>query len=236
MTRWWTVSQAQAGKGGRRRPLTLWRMNSWLRMSGPLLDPQNRLSFVPSKVPQRCFVPPPPLATLVADHLILVAIIAQRVRWQECGAPRIFAGERSRSGVPGSRESGHHKRSSPEVVVDGLPLFLGAQPSTRQCCLQSGATGSWRRSTVVPSWWFWAARWGRWSEESRQFLASQGRSEPKLIKKSTMFCWFRWWCTLVACTAARASLSLLERKCCAVADGSTPPTAEVVADHFQDVD
>ena len=41
----------------------------------------------------------------------------------------------------------------------------------------------------------------------------------------------------MACTAARAfSLSLLERRCCAGADGSTPPTAEVVADHFRDVE
>ena len=51
-----------------------------------------------------------------------------------------------------------------------------------------------------------------------------------------MFCWFRLWCTLVACTAARAFSFLLERRCCAAADGSTPPTAEVVADHFRDVE
>ena len=49
----------------------------------------------------------------VADHLILVVIIAQRVRWQECWAPRIFAGERSRSGLPGGKGSGH-KRSNQE--------------------------------------------------------------------------------------------------------------------------
>ena len=90
VTRWWTVSQAPADKGGKRRRLTQWSTNSWLAMSGPLLDPLNRLSFVPS-VPWRdfrslaCpsprsrgfnhkssgFVPPPPLATLapVFAHL-----------------------------------------------------------------------------------------------------------------------------------------------------------------------
>ena len=40
------------------------------------------------------------------------------------GAPRIFAGERSLSVLAGGSWSGHNKRSS---VVDGLPLFRGAQ-------------------------------------------------------------------------------------------------------------
>ena len=44
-----------ADKGGRRRRLTQWSTNSWLGMSGLLLDPLNRLSFVPSKVPWRDF-------------------------------------------------------------------------------------------------------------------------------------------------------------------------------------
>ena len=107
-------------------------------------------------------------------------------------------------------------------------------PSTPPCCPQSRATGrldvsaqqsaeqfwskqgggrsgltpSWRSSTVAP-----CEVGGRWSEESRQFLASfaaaKTRSEPELMRMSTMFCWLRRWCTLMVCTAANAfSLSL----------------------------
>ena len=93
-------------------------------------------------------------------------------------------------------------------------------------------------------------RGGRWSEESRQFLAglaatkamaaslaaTKAKSEPEVVRKSTMVCWLRRWSTLMACTAARAfALSLLERRCCTAADGPTPTTVEVVADHFLDM-
>ena len=190
------------------------------------------------------------------------------------GAPRIFAGERSRSGLQGGRGSGHHNvrvqdmdhlplrqvdNRRLEVVVDGLPLVWGAQlaidttmvspvrsngTARRQCATVSGAALDQARRRKERQ--HGRARLvvlgcevgGRWSEESRQFLASlaagKARSEPELMRKCTMFCWLRRWCTLMACTAAGAfSLSLLERRCCAAADGSTPPTAEVVADHFR---
>ena len=79
---------------------------------------------------------------------------------------------------------------------------------------------------------------GRWSEESRQFLtglaAAKARSEPEIMRKSTMLCWLRRWSTLMACAAARAfSLSLLESRCGSAADGATTTAAEVVADHFR---
>ena len=49
-----------------------------------------------------------------------------------------------------------------EVVVE---RFRGAQQSAEQPWTKrgggrSGLTPSWRSSTVVPGWWFWAARWG----------------------------------------------------------------------------
>ena len=161
----------------------------------------------------------------------------------------------------------HNRRL--EVVVDGLPLFRGAQlaidttmvspvrsdgTARRQCATVSGAALDQARRRKERTYPELAQQHGRarlvvlgyevgrrWSEESRQFLASlaaaKARSEPELMKKSTMFCWLRRWCTLMACTAARAfSLCLLERRRCAAADGSTPPTAEVVADHFRDVE
>ena len=67
---------------------------------------------------------------------------------------------------------------------------------------------------------------GRWSDESRQFLtglaAAKARSEPEIMKKSTMLCWLRRWSTLITCAAAKAfSLSLLESRCGSAADGAT---------------
>ena len=286
MTRWWTVSQAPVNKGGKRRHLTQWRTNSWLGMSGPLLDPLNKLSFVPSKVPWRDFrslACPSPWSrgfnqrssgfcssvafgnlcpclrspADVADHLILVAIIAQRVRWQECWGAEDFRWRTQ----PLAREAGGRVTTNVRVQdMDLLPLCSGVRSSPsiprRDCSMSVTVSGAAldqarrRKERTYPELAKQHGRarlvvlgcevGGRWSEESRQFLASlaaaKARSEPELMRKSTMFCWLRRWCTLMACTAARAfSLSLLERRCCA-ADGSTPPTAEVVADHFRDVE
>ena len=149
-----------------------------------------------------------------------------------------------------------------EVVVDGLPLFRGAQlaidttmvsavrsdgTARRQCATTSGAALDQARRRQERTYPELAQPHGRarlvvlgcevgrrWSEESRQFLAelaaTKARSEPEV-----MHSWLRRWSTLMACTAARAfALSLLERRCCTAADGPTPTTAEVVADHFLD--
>ena len=162
-------------------------MNSWLQMSGPLLDPLNRVSFVPSKVPWRDFrslaCPSPwsqgfnhrssgfcssaasgnPCSCLrspadVSDHLILVAIIAQRVRWQECWGAEDFRwrtqplGSAGRQGV-GSQQTFESRiwTSSPSVksttadwrwsLMASLCSGVRSLPSTPPWCLQSGATG-----------------------------------------------------------------------------------------------
>ena len=110
------------------------RMNSWLRMSGPLLDP--------SKVPWRdfrslacpllwsrgfnhrssgfcssvAFGNPCLCLRSFADvptHLIFVPLSCSVSVGRSVGAPRIFAGERSSSGLSGGRGSGHNQRSSP---------------------------------------------------------------------------------------------------------------------------
>ena len=123
-----------------------------------------------------------------------------------------------------------------EVVVNGLPLFRRAQLAIdttmvspvgsdgtprRQCATTSGAAldqARRRKERTYPELVQPPGRarlvvlgcevGGRWSDESRQFLAglaaAKARSEPKIMKKSTMLCWFRRWSTLMACAAARA--------------------------------
>ena len=226
----------------------------------------NWLSFVPSKVPWRDFrslaCPSPwsrgfndrssgfcssvafgnPCPCLrspadVADHLILVAIIAQRVRWQECWGAEEFRWRMQ--SLACCREAGGRVTTNVrvqdmdllplrqvdnrrlEVVVDGLPLFRGAQlaidttmvspvrsdgTAGRQCATVSGAAldqARRRKERTYPELAQQHGRarlvvlgcdvGGRWSEESRQFLASheaaKARSEPELMRKSTMFCW-----------------------------------------------
>ena len=137
-----------------------------------------------------------------------------------------------------------------EFVVDGL--FRGAQlaidttmvspvrsdgTASRQCATTSGAAldqARRRKERTYPELAQPHGRarlvvlgcevGGRWSDESRQFLTGLARSEPEIMRKST------------ACAAARAfSLSLLESRCGSAADGATPTSAEVVADHFREV-
>ena len=218
----------------------------------------------------------------VAVHSTLVATTVQRVRWQGLGR-RGFSLESAAARV--CREAGrrvttnvrvqdmdllplrHLDNRRLEVVVDGLPLFRGAQlaidttmvsavrsdgTARRQCATTSGAAldqARRRQERTCPELAQPHGRarlvvlgcevGGRWSEESRQFLAglaaTKARSEPEVMRKSTMHSWLRRWSTLMACTTASSfALSLLERRCCTAADGPTPTTAEVVVDHFLD--
>ena len=77
---------------------------------------------------------------------------------------------------------------------------------------------------------------GRWSTEVSSFLSAlaeaKARCEPEVVRNSAMVAWLRRWSVLMACTAPRAfALSLLDRRCCASADGDTPTTSEVIGDH-----
>ena len=155
-----------------------------------------------------------------------------------------------------------------EVVVDGLPLFRGAQlaidttmvspirrdgTSRRQCASTNGAAllqarrrkertypelaGDMGRARLVV---LGCEVGGRWSTEASSFLSAlaeaKARCEPEVVRKSAMVAWLRRWSVLMACTAARAfALSLLDRRCCASADGDTPTTSEVIGDHHRDM-
>ena len=74
---------------------------------------------------------------------------------------------------------------------------------------------------------------GRWSEVCRQFLcqlaSAKTRNEPKVLRSRAGQAWLHGWCSLLACSSARAfAKSLLERRGGIGADGSTPSTADVV--------
>ena len=155
------------------------------------------------------FVPPPPLATLAPDfaHLPMWPTLDSRGHHRAaCTLARVL-GRRGLSLENATarvcREAGGRVTTNVrvqdmdllslrqvdnrrlEVVVDGLPLFLGAQlaidttmvspsgatgrldvsaqqsaeqPWTKQGGGRSGLTPSWRSSTVAPGWWFWAAK------------------------------------------------------------------------------
>ena len=108
--------------------------NDCLRMFVPLLDPLNRLSFVPSPMAGLPFTRMPINMESRFQPQELRVLFLRRL-WQplpcgrplnsrglhraacplarSVGAPRFFAAERSRSGLPGGGGSGHNKRSSP---------------------------------------------------------------------------------------------------------------------------
>ena len=80
---------------------------------------------------------------------------------------------------------------------------------------------------------------GRWSEESRQFLAglaaNKARSEPEVMRNhDAQLASATEHAHGVHSSKGPFALSLLERRCCTAADGPSPTTAEVVADHFLD--
>ena len=148
----------------------------------------------------------------MADHLILVAIIAQRVRWQDRGFSLEPLGCAGRQGgrvttdvrvqdmdlLP-LRQVDNRRL---EVVVDGLPLFRGAQlaivttmvspvrsdgTARRQCATVSGAAldqARRRKERIYPELAQQYGRaWlvvlgcevgGRWSVESRSFCFTCG--------------------------------------------------------------
>ena len=144
---------------------------------------------------------------------------------KKCSCPRLPGGRRK--GHNECAGAGHGSPSSPqvdnrrlEVVVDGLPLFRGAQlaidttmvspvrsdgTARRQCAATSReqfwtkpgggrsaltrAGSASRRARLVV---LGCEVGGRWSEETRQFLtglvAAKARSEPEIMRKSTMLC------------------------------------------------
>ena len=173
------------------------------------------------------------------------------------GQTRFCVGER---GPPVQRGGGGDLDLPPrgrlEVVVDGLPLFHGAQlaidttmvspgtsvrPSGRSCTRPCKATershlpralGSQRTRPVLV---LGCEVGGRWSDECLSFLRqlskARVRHEPPGIRASARRAWLRRWSSILACCASRSlALSLLEQRGGLGADGPTPSSCEVVGD------
>ena len=80
---------------------------------------------------------------------------------------------------------------------------------------------------------------GRWSEETKDFLWSlaceKSRSEVRVLRGSVRAAWYRRWCCILACSAAKAVvMSLLERRGVPGAGDKPPSSHEVVAATFRE--
>ena len=74
---------------------------------------------------------------------------------------------------------------------------------------------------------------GRWSRETKAFLQSvshgKAQSAPRILKASAQVAWYRRWCNLLACSAAKAvAVSLLEKRGDPGAGGRLPSVHEVL--------
>ena len=58
--------------------------------------------------------------------------------------------------------------------------------------------------------------------------SAKTRNEPKVLRSRARQALLHRWGSLLACSSARASMSLLERRGGTGADGPTPSTADVV--------
>ena len=77
---------------------------------------------------------------------------------------------------------------------------------------------------------------GRWSAEMRTFVAqlakAKVRQEPRLLQKRAEQAWRMRCEAILSCAAAKAvATCLLDLRCAHGADGHTPLTWEVEADH-----
>ena len=77
---------------------------------------------------------------------------------------------------------------------------------------------------------------GRWSPETRTFVAqlakAKARREPTLLQKRAEQAWRMRWGAILSCAAAKAvATCLLGFRCAHGADGDTPLSWEVEADH-----
>ena len=81
---------------------------------------------------------------------------------------------------------------------------------------------------------------GRWWEETKDFLwalaCEKSRSEARVLRGSVRAAWYRRWCCLLACSAAKAvAMSLLEHRVVPGAGDNPPSAHEVVAATFREV-
>ena len=81
---------------------------------------------------------------------------------------------------------------------------------------------------------------GRWSRETQAFLPflvhCKAQGAPRILRASAEVAWHRRWCSLLACSAAKAvAVSLLERRGNPGAAGQLPSVQEVLGDARREV-
>ena len=145
-----------------------------------------------------------------------------------------------------------------EVVVDGLPVYGGAQlavDTTLVSALHCDGTARrgaanrdqvafaeprrrkepTRNSCSLATAKVGGEVGGRWSDEAVAFIRhlakARPREEPPVLKRRAEQGWRLRWCGLLACAAARAFAALLlERRVSGGSDGATPSVHEVLND------
>ena len=137
------------------------------------------------------------------------------------------------------------------MVVDGLPLYAGAQPLIPLwlvLCVVMALPGEELQSRTesfagIQSWWgpvpdhaLWFLAWRFAADGLRKRLASlalvkaESRGAVPLMCKRPEWSWRLRWGSILSCAAARAvASSLLELPRASGADGEVPPQHEVAA-------
>ena len=127
--------------------------------------------------------------------------------------------------------NGTHRRNADKA--DGIALREARRHKERTYPELHGRNGRVRMVVIV------GEVGGRWSDEMKTFLWSlaceKSRSEARVLRKSVRAAWYRRWCCLLACAAAKAVASLLERRGVLGVGDDPPTTHEVVAATFREV-
>ena len=127
--------------------------------------------------------------------------------------------------------NGIHRRNADKA--DGIVLREARRHKERTYPELQGRNGRVRMVVIA------GEVGGRWSEETKASLwalaCEKSRSEARVLRKSVRAAWYRRWCCLLACAAAKAvALSLLERRGVPGVGDDPPTTHEVVAATFRE--
>ena len=133
--------------------------------------------------------------------------------------------------------STHHGDGTPlrkSDKMDGVALQLARRRKEARYPELSGSHGRARLVVIA------GEVGGRWSRETQAFLQSlahcKAQGAPRILRASAEVAWYRRWCSLLACSVAKAvAVSLLERRGNPGAAGQLPSVQEVLGDARREV-
>ena len=133
--------------------------------------------------------------------------------------------------------STHHGDGTPlrnSDKMDGVALQLARRRKEARYPELSGSDGRARLVVIA------GEVGGRWSRETQAFLQClahcKAQSAPRILWTSAEAAWYRRWCGLLACSAAKAvAVSLLERRGNPGAAGQLPSVQDVLGDARREV-